>query len=85
MSHGGDSVKSILYALAANSRITVAKGIAAAITGSGTMMTESVHSAADCGNQLLLLWGLKSAKKAPTPDYPMGYGKEITFGPLLSP
>lgn len=79
MSHGADSVKSILYALAANIAIAVAKLGAALITSSGAMMAEAVHSFADCCNQLLLLIGLKQAKHPPTPDYPLGFGKSIYF------
>ena len=79
MSHGADSVKSIFFALGANSAIAVSKLAAAAITGSGSMMAESVHSMADCGNQLLLLLGIKHAKRPPSPDYPLGFGKAIYF------
>ena len=79
MSHGADSVKSIFFALGANSAIAVAKLAAAVITGSGSMMAESVHSMADCGNQLLLLLGIKHAKRPPSPDYPLGFGKAIYF------
>ena len=79
MSHGADSAKSIYYALGANSSIAVAKFIAAIITGSGAMMAESIHSVADSGNQLLLLLGLKQAKKPPSADYPLGHGKEVYF------
>ena len=73
----GSSTKSILYALGANFGIVIAKSIAALKTGSGSMMAESIHSFADCVNQLLLLLGLKKSKKLPSPNYPMGYGKEI--------
>lgn len=79
MSHGADSVKSILYALGANFAIAVAKLMAAMVTGSGSMMAESIHSLADCGNQGLLLFGLKHAKKPPTPEHPLGFGKSIYF------
>jgi cation diffusion facilitator family transporter len=79
MSHGADSVKSIFFALGANSAIAVSKLAAAAITGSGSMMAESVHSMADCANQLLLLLGIKHAKRPPSPDYPLGFGKAIYF------
>ncbi len=79
MSHGADSVKSIFYALGANFSIAVAKMGAALYTGSGAMMAESVHSFADCGNQVLLLVGIKQAKRPPSPDYPLGYGKTIYF------
>ena len=43
------------------------------------MLAESIHSYADSGNQGLLLWGLKRAKRPPTPDYPLGYGKAVFF------
>ena len=79
MSHQANSVKSIYYALAANGAIAIAKTVAAVITGSGSMMAESIHSFADCGNQLLLLLGIKRAKRPPSLEYPLGYGKEIYF------
>jgi cation diffusion facilitator family transporter len=79
MSHGADSVKSILFALCANLSIAVAKLLAAVVTGSGSMMAESVHSMADSGNQLLLLLGIKHAKRPPSPDYPLGFGKAVYF------
>jgi cation diffusion facilitator family transporter len=79
MSQGADSVKSIIFALCANLAIAVSKLIAAAVTGSGSMMAESIHSLADTGNQLLLLLGIKRAKQPPTPDYPLGFGKAIYF------
>ena len=79
MAHGADSAKSIMYALVANSSIAVAKGGAAFVTGSGSMLAESIHSVADAGNQALLLLGLKRAKKPPTPDFPLGYGKATYF------
>ena len=61
MSHGADSVKSIIFALCANLAIAISKLIAAAVTGSSAMMAEFVHSLADSGNQLLLLLGIKHA------------------------
>jgi cation diffusion facilitator family transporter len=83
MAGKGDSVKTIFYALGANFAIFVAKGIAAFFTGSGAMLAEAVHSLADCGNQGLLLLGIKRAKRMPSPDYPLGYGKEIYFWSFL--
>ncbi|MAR91542.1 MAG: cation diffusion facilitator family transporter [Pseudomonadota bacterium] len=79
MSHGADSLKSILFALGANTAIAVAKLVAALITGSGAMLAESIHSFADAGNQTLLILGLKRARTAPSEDYPLGYGKAIYF------
>ncbi len=79
MSQGAASVKAIFFALSANAAIAVAKFVAASITGSGSMLAEAVHSSADCGNQLLLLLGLKRAKQPPSEEHPLGYGKEIYF------
>jgi cation diffusion facilitator family transporter len=83
MSGTSGSVRAILYALGANIGIFIAKSVAAVLTGSGAMLAEAVHSLADCGNQGLLLLGLKRAKRPPTPDYPLGYGKEIYFWSFL--
>lgn len=79
MSHQADSVRSIFYALAANAAIAVAKLGAALYTGSTAMLAEAIHSFADCGNQGLLLLGLKHAKRPPSPDYPLGHGRAIYF------
>ena len=79
MSHEDASVKSILFALLANLGIAITKTVAAVITGSGSMLAESIHSYADCGNQGLLFLGLRATKKKPDPEHPLGYGKEIYF------
>jgi len=77
------SLRAVLYALAANAGILIAKGTAAAITGSSAMLAEAIHSAADCGNQVLLLLGMKDAKRAPDPKHPLGYGKAVYFWAFL--
>ncbi len=79
MAAQSDSLKSIVYALAANLAIAVAKLVAAAITSSTSMLAEAVHSLADCGNQALLLIGLKRAKLPASTAYPLGHGKAIYF------
>lgn len=78
-----NSLKSILFALVANSAIAVAKGVAAFITGSGAMLAECVHSIADAGNQLLLILGLKQTRRDPTDEHPLGFGKSIYFWSFL--
>jgi cation diffusion facilitator family transporter len=83
MSGQGNSTRAIYYALAANLGIFVAKLAAALFTGSGAMLAEAVHSLADCGNQGLLLLGMRRAKLPPTPDFPLGYGKETYFWSFL--
>ena len=79
MSHGSSSLKAILYALAANAGIALSKGIAAFITGSGSMLAETIHSLADCSNQLLLLVGMKRAGRMPDTEHPLGYGMVVYF------
>ncbi|MFT7300182.1 MAG: divalent metal cation (Fe/Co/Zn/Cd) transporter [Porticoccus sp.] len=66
-------------ALTANAAISVAKRMTAVVTRSGAMLAEAICSLADTVNQLLLLLGIKRAKRPPSSDYSLGYGKEIYF------
>jgi len=79
----GSSLRAVLYALGANSGILIAKGTAAAVTGSSAMLAEAIHSAADCGNQVLLLRGMKEAKREPDAKHPLGYGNVVYFWAFL--
>jgi cation diffusion facilitator family transporter len=79
MSAQADSLKSIFYALGANLAIAIAKSTGAVYTGSASMLAEAIHSFADCGNQALLIWGLKEAKRSASADHPLGYGRAIYF------
>jgi len=79
VSQAVDSTRAILFALAGNAAIAAAKYVAALVTGSGALLAEAVHSTADCGNQLLLLLGLRRAKRPPNAEYPLGFGKETYF------
>lgn len=83
MAGHADSTRAVLVALGANLAIAVAKGVAAWFTKSGAMLAETVHSLADCGNQVLLLIGMKQAKGPPSPEHPLGRGKEVYFWSFL--
>lgn len=69
----------IIQSLVANTLIGVSKGVAAAVTGSGAMLAETIHSFADCGNQLLLLLGVKQARRPADAAHPLGYGRALYF------
>jgi len=84
MSAGSEgSTRAILYALAANFGIAVAKYGAAFWTGSGSMLAEAIHSTADCANQLLLLLGMREARRPESEDHPLGHHRAAYFWSMV--
>ena len=79
MADQASSAKAILYAFLANLGIALSKLAAAIYTGSGSMLAESIHSFADCGNQILLWVGLRQSQRPPDAEHPLGYGKLTYF------
>jgi len=71
--------KAVVAALGANLGIAATKLVAFAITGSASMLAESVHSMADSGNQVLLLVGRRRALKEETEKHQFGFGAERYF------
>ena len=69
------STRAVVTALGANLGIAVSKFVAAAITGSSSMLAEGVHSVADSGNQVLLLLGGRRSRQAPSALHPFGYAR----------
>lgn len=69
----------ILQSLVVNAVIATGKGVAAVLTGSGAMLAETLHSAADCGNQGLLLLGVHRARRPADERHPLGYGRALYF------
>jgi cation diffusion facilitator family transporter len=68
--------RAILAAFVANVGIAITKFVAFLVSGSSSMLAESVHSVADSGNQILLLVGGRRARRTATPEHPFGYGRE---------
>jgi cation diffusion facilitator family transporter len=74
-----DPTRSIVYALAANVVVALAKFAGALFTGSGALLAEALHSLADSGNEGLLLWGRRQARKPASTDHPLGHGRATYF------
>lgn len=59
--------------------IATSKFVAAAVTGSSSMVSEGIHSIIDAISQVLLLWGFRASRRLPDAARPFGYGKELYF------
>jgi cation diffusion facilitator family transporter len=74
------SSRRVIYAaILGDLLIGLTKLIAAAWTGSSSLLSEGVHSIVDTGNGFLLLYGLHRAAARPDIEHPLGYGREIYF------
>ncbi len=69
----------LYISLAVDISIATSKFIAAAITGSSSMLSEGIHSVIDAISQLLLLWGIRTSKRQADFERPFGYGRELYF------
>jgi zinc transporter 9 len=78
------STGAVLAALVGNSVIAVLKLAAFAVSGSGTMFSEALHTLADVANQALLYVGIRRSQRRPDALFPYGYGGERYFFSLLS-
>jgi cation diffusion facilitator family transporter len=79
-----ESLFSVLAALAANTAIAIAKGIAAALTGSAALLAETLHTVADTGNEVLLWIAVRRSGRPADPTHPLGYGPERYYWALLA-
>jgi cation diffusion facilitator family transporter len=79
MAASESSTSHIVQSLAVNLIIATIKFVAAYFTRSGAMLAEAIHSFADCGNQVLLLVGVRQARRPPDDLHPLGYGRSVYF------
>ncbi len=69
------SSQAVLLALVANGGIALSKFAVFLLTRSSAMLTEAIHSTADCINQVLLFIGMSQGRKAADPRHPLGLGQ----------
>jgi cation diffusion facilitator family transporter len=78
------TMRSVLAALAANTAIATAKGIAAAITGSSALVAETLHTIADAGNEVFLYVAVRRSERPADATHPLGYAPERYYWALLA-
>ncbi|GAA1938029.1 cation diffusion facilitator family transporter [Nocardioides hwasunensis] len=74
----------VLVALAANTILAILKSLAAALTGSASMVAEAAHSWADAGNEVFLVVAERRSEKAPDRTHPLGYGREAYVWSMIA-
>ena len=79
-----DSKTPVIAAIVGNTLVTASKFVAWALSGSSSMLAESIHSLADTANQILLLVGIQRSRKPPTRLLKFGSGQERYFWNLVS-
>jgi cation diffusion facilitator family transporter len=79
-----ESLGSVLVALAANTAIAAAKGMAALLTGSPALLAETLHSVADAGNEVFLYVAIRRSRRPADASHPFGYGPERYYWALLA-
>lgn len=84
VSPGDKMSKSVSISIATNSIIMASKLFGFLTTGSPTLFAETVHSATDVLNQVLLKVGEVKAGRKSTEKHPFGFGKERYFWALVS-
>ena len=81
---GGESLRTVLIALAANLLIAFAKSVAAMLTGAASMLAEAAHSWADAGNEVFLFIAARRAVRPRDAPHPTGYGREAYVWSLFA-
>ena len=71
--------KPSLLAGIVNTIIAILKGIAFFLTGNVAMFAETLHSLGDAANQFFVFIGSALSRKAPTPQFPNGFGRVVNL------
>lgn len=74
-----DGNKPSLMAACVNAFLGIIKGIAFFFTGNVAMFAEMMHSLGDAANQLFVYIGSALSKKAPTKQFPGGFGRIVNL------
>ena len=78
------SLVTVLVALLANGLLAVAKSVAAAVTGSASMVAEAAHSWSDTGNEVFLLVAERSGRRPRDAAHPRGYGRSTYIWSMVA-
>ena len=78
------STRTVLVAFLMNVLVAVAKSVAAAVTGSASMLAEAAHSWADSGNEIFLMTANRRSRRPPDAEHPIGSGKEAYVWSLVA-
>ncbi len=78
------SRSAVAAAMVGNGFLTVIKFMAFVGSGSGAMLSESIHSLADTGNQALLYMGIRRSQRPADALFHYGYGADRFLFSLLS-
>lgn len=83
-SHADQSLLTVLVALVANGLLALAKSVAAALTGSASMVAEAAHSWADTGNEVILVVAERAGSRPRDEEHPRGYGHSTYIWSLVA-
>ena len=78
-----DSSRAVALALVANGGIALSKFGVFLLTGSSSLLTEAIHSTADCANQVLLFIGMRRGARPAGPKHPLGHGQAAFVASFL--
>ncbi len=80
----GDSASTVLFALSLDLLLVAAKAVAAVLTGSAALLAETLHTAADATNGVMLYRAVRRSRRPPDLAHPYGYGQELYYWALLA-